>query len=66
MRWLALLIILACVPAVLGEHYVNLASTAGKLERLFDTFQFTTLGAVVRQMVPDPAGASLERAECPA
>jgi len=25
-RWLALLIILACVPAVLGEYYVNLAS----------------------------------------
>jgi len=48
------------------RHYVNLASTAGKLERLFDTFQFTTLGAAVRQMAPDPSCASLERAECPA
>lgn len=48
------------------RHYVNLASTAGKLERLFDTFQFTTLGAAVRQMTPDHACESLESAECPA
>ena len=48
------------------RHYVNLANTAGKLERLLETFQFTTLGATLRQMAPDPSCASVERAECPA
>jgi polysaccharide deacetylase family protein (PEP-CTERM system associated) len=48
------------------RHYVNLASTAGKLECLLDTFQFTTLGAALRQTAPDISCAPLARAECPA
>ena len=48
------------------RHYVNLASTAGKLERLLERFQFTTLGNAVRQMALDPSCAPIERAECPA
>jgi polysaccharide deacetylase family protein (PEP-CTERM system associated) len=48
------------------RHYVNLAGTAGKLERLLDAFPFTTLGAVVRQRAPESANAPVERAGCPA
>ncbi len=48
------------------RHYVNLASTAGKLERLLERFQFTTLGNAVRQMALNPSCAPIERAECPA
>jgi polysaccharide deacetylase family protein (PEP-CTERM system associated) len=48
------------------RHYVNLASTAGKLERLLERFHFTTLGAAMRQMAHNLSSLPLERAECPA
>jgi polysaccharide deacetylase family protein (PEP-CTERM system associated) len=46
------------------RHYVNLATTATKLERLLDTFRFGTLSEVIAQHAACPTNSST--AECAA
>ena len=46
------------------RHYVNLASTAGKLERLLDAFEFTTLGNLLSQATAASIPAQATEASC--
>ncbi|MBX9789745.1 MAG: DUF3473 domain-containing protein [Pirellulales bacterium] len=48
------------------RHYVNLASTAGKLEQLLDAFEFTTLGNLLNQATAASLSPQASEASCPA
>jgi polysaccharide deacetylase family protein (PEP-CTERM system associated) len=48
------------------RHYVNLASTEDKLQRLLDAFEFTTLGDLLSQAAVASSSTATTDAGCPA